>query len=836
MGVKKEITKYLLNAMISTNSITNHMFRKILTDREIQSAYVEEMMTKDENIKKKSMQKMHKYIKQKMQKNSKRTRSISVMDVKELAVYLADFFPTILWQADSIASQTEYLKQMNDFKYQANHESNRKFMQMTLDNSSLTLQKTEMYRKINHFLATVSNISQPVLQATDNWIYQMQKTYGMSFGFHTQNQTYQSLMDQYEKTDPSFILESKALQWYVEKYTDLIYPEEFSKGRIGSTEETFAVISRYLDVSLQVDHNAIIHNGAIAHLVKLSDMGKLPKEQSDRIKEILSKTINRDNIPVPDMNHYQQYIVGQKKMPMEKMEEFLQKIIQIRNRTGAIPEKYCDYLLSQKLQKKSTFDTKLVKNQCVLRRAVEDKSTYELARNGIYQTDTKVFEDNLEKDIFMKDCLGVYTEEIDNINIKDSVVQSFSKKKLKLINTMFHEIEHAKQQNRMKQHNRMDRFTYRMIKEKMIRNFYSEFYDQNYMNLQNEIDSRIQGSIKSTKYLKSLGMTDEEIVKGDWCTDLKNVRKEIRLRTKVDTKKINGVKRDVNQAFQEIVRVYPGLIQTYPILEIEFDQFGNRKSYMEIIEQYEKENKGEENMQFDQTDEKIYSKLATDRIFRKKNEAIYLETLKNHSYISNSSYVEDFRGLNHVEVNSRMGKLFQKIVIREKLLPKFRQWKKKEKVDYMSEFAGFGLKEIPAEKTDFEIVKANLFYFAKHHPEMKESQMILNDLNGLPILQEYLEEIERMQKSKQQNILEVEFNTMPKEKVETETNAMKVGSNETLKKALKRIDDNVTSQERNEGMNIINLFRNKIQKKQTLKEQETNQELSVNDEEKEQER
>ena len=135
------------------------------------------------------------------------------------------------------------------------------------------------------------------------------------------------------------------------------------------------------------------------------------------------------------------------------------------------------------------------------------------------------------------------------------------------------------------QNGQFDYLTYCILKEDLISTYDEEFYEVNYRNFFNEIDSRIEAILGMNELCKE--QCDQEESLEDWYMIERNMQQEER---KKHIKKIfvsnNELYIDITKYLGMIIKKEPKIIEENKILQIEYTENGDKKSIAQMLEEF----------------------------------------------------------------------------------------------------------------------------------------------------------------------------------------------------------------------------------------------------------
>lgn len=269
-------------------------------------------------------------------------------------------------------------------------------------------------------------------------------------------------------------------------------------------------------------------------------------------KELTEKLYNK--YPEISLDKYSKYI---KHMVIINDNEFFSDIKKYRIKYGILPEEICLYI-----------------NKCyasydnLIRICNIDLLRHHLLKQGIEKV--CVFND--------KNMSGRYAGEA---NERLLVI-----KRIRLGMPMFHEARHVVQFANMANDKNYYRYNYNILKDTILSNYLDRsVYDRNHNRFLFEIDADIQGLKDYYEVLGKIGrltsVDKEKMSKID-----ENEQFSIDYSYDLNVDGYNYFKGDL---FDDILKENPDLLDEYPILKIEYNSDGTRKSIIEILDAIEKE-------------------------------------------------------------------------------------------------------------------------------------------------------------------------------------------------------------------------------------------------------
>ena len=266
------------------------------------------------------------------------------------------------------------------------------------------------------------------------------------------------------------------------------------------THKNVGSYQRYLEYILSNPEKSLITSNIGINILNFIN-SNLDSNDRDylKIKELVEKS--KSKYERPDMSKYLQYLPQNsydekvESMDEKTFEEFIKNIESIKLLDGIIPEKYCDFMIKQKLMKNSALNQNLDKYLPMFKRVFEDKVQHMLLAEGIQGYSIEFF---TKQD----GTLGVHNKALRSIGFLEDNLVNLDEENTHIINTAFHEVKHAIQSKYYdsRDFSKLDGAMYNMIKEEIIREDDLGFYKRNYTRMYCEIDARIAGARGQAEY------------------------------------------------------------------------------------------------------------------------------------------------------------------------------------------------------------------------------------------------------------------------------------------------------------------------------------------------
>lgn len=272
----------------------------------------------------------------------------------------------------------------------------------------------------------------------------------------------------------------------------------------------------------------------------------LPAISFPELKDILSCKFDEEI----DIRKYDFYI--NKMIPLEEdIKYFFKDIKKYRLKYGIIPEEICIYV------NKFYND-----NISVIRLCNIDLLRHYLIKNGL--EDTCIFYDE-SIDVGTEGLASNKTLAIKNTNL--SIV-------------MFHEARHVIQFSNMGNDKDYIRYNYNILKDNILSNYMDRgVYNRNHNRYLFEIDADIEGQKEYYKVLEQMNLLSEaDRTKVEKLDEAEQFRISMSSYLNVD-----GYDYEKGILFDDIIGKNPDLLTKFPVLQIEYDNFGKRKPMLDIL-------------------------------------------------------------------------------------------------------------------------------------------------------------------------------------------------------------------------------------------------------------
>lgn len=277
----------------------------------------------------------------------------------------------------------------------------------------------------------------------------------------------------------------------------------------------------------------------------------------------------------------------------EEFNEFLNhlQLLKLKDENFCLPQKYVDYIIQQTLETESVISrnhdyySHLV--ECVLQ---------DLGKNDLLKSTGERYEYHIADYVgssVLKDgnASGYCQNEKSYIKISRNDVKRFiEQKNLDVLDTIFHENMHAEQYYDFENPNMDDYNRYIMQKEEILREYYADFYKENYKLTFIEIEAREKSAEKLARYIDSLNLSEQaslrflDAVGEEISAECARVVKREKSRyDEGKVKKISGKNQNVVEAFDNIIKQNPNYLEKYYQLGMEYHEDGRKRTLQEIL-------------------------------------------------------------------------------------------------------------------------------------------------------------------------------------------------------------------------------------------------------------
>ena len=158
-----------------------------------------------------------------------------------------------------------------------------------------------------------------------------------------------------------------------------------------------------------------------------------------------------------------------------------------------------------------------------------------------------------------------------------------------ILQLCFHECTHTTQDYFCEVLKKVNYNVLIQTKEKLIRRFFNNYYNENYANYNTEVEARYHEANLTIMYLKMLELP---ILNEQYFKSIMETEKEFIF---YDVRTINGIKTTVDEAFSLYV-TDASVLERYPVLNVQYKNNSGKielKTREEILDDYEKYKRGE---------------------------------------------------------------------------------------------------------------------------------------------------------------------------------------------------------------------------------------------------
>lgn len=597
------------------------------------------------NLQEKVINKIDNYIRNMLQSIEVSSKEINQEEKEIISNYIKNIFKISLdrnYETEGMAELFYQIRGMANPKIRCNliDISDKKKTVKFFDEEYT---KNEMFGTYSNKILTILNkLKSPNKITKEEFEIYDDRLKQLSYAYNLCHENFATIIMELHRNSIELNIRSKTIENIIE-----IYIHEISKGNdtsnIISIEGLLEIIT-YYEEQLGKSAKEINENAAISHLIKGAQKGLFPKEQSKYILEKLQER-NKDK-QKPNMSEYDIKIENAKEMTQEEYEEFIENVCEIRLQQGKMPQKYAEYIVKQ-----SIISTERGKDE-IVERAIEDIAEYEIEKVGLDNYTIRIEDQEF---LQSRDTIGLHTRGKNSkiLLSRDKMKESNS---ITILEGIFHEITHANQISQI-ENGKMNKISYSVLKEDIIRNQSQEFYNDNYKYIYAEIDARLKGYLKKAKILKKMGFSEDEIEKfeaGDLKQRIITSKEEKRFGK---NKTIDGKSEDINKIFLEVLQNKPELLEEFEVLKFEYENNNgeiSRRSLLDILKTYEE--------QLNQT---------TDRKEIARISNLFEGILFNETAISKEEMQQEIAQLSEMKsdneiVNSFKNKLLKKLISQSK--------------------------------------------------------------------------------------------------------------------------------------------------------------------------
>ena len=236
-----------------------------------------------------------------------------------------------------------------------------------------------------------------------------------------------------DKKDGEFVNKSKEILELIDLCNNPEKYDEMSKTDtrdlvIGLDNEKY---DRLFKIVIEKDEYALVNDDFMASLYQASVNNLFLYNIKKKFETLMKKSKK------PDMSKYDGYVEELSDMDNLTFRNFMEDLKKLKCSVGTLPEKYCDYLIKQKINPESDLNKNLDQYFQIFKRAFEDKNQYVLKKDNIDEYIVQASSD-LDEELF-----GVAGFKF--IKHSDKSIRDLGVENMEAIDTMFHESRHALQ-------------------------------------------------------------------------------------------------------------------------------------------------------------------------------------------------------------------------------------------------------------------------------------------------------------------------------------------------------------------------------------------------------
>ena len=317
----------------------------------------------------------------------------------------------------------------------------------------------------------------------------------------------------------------------------------------------------------------------INSFVQLVQMKKIPENYKDWAEYLMSYKLEKKFFEEPDMSRYEEFIKNKLSIPKELKTDFLNDISMLGFLRGIIPVKYTEYLIGQMLDNESSL-YRMSANQ----------------RASIFVS----FARERSKTIFGRDIFVLYTDNISKRSsgsyVEGAITMAWRKIQsggldnvVENLITLFHELRHVKQDTD-KRNGKINHKKYMMIKEDVLQDLNPNYYEENYKKVYEEIDARVSAAKEAYHFLKTLPLPKDVREREKFVQVLDKLKKVMERERSfyiraLSKKYMGNEEADIEKHFDTVIAEHPEKLKEYPILKVEYNEDGSRKSLLQIFQE-----------------------------------------------------------------------------------------------------------------------------------------------------------------------------------------------------------------------------------------------------------
>lgn len=202
------------------------------------------------------------------------------------------------------------------------------------------------------------------------------------------------------------------------------------------------------------------------------------------------------NIDYKYLEKYKYFLENKISMNIEEKSNFLVDLNKFKLENGIIPIEICKYIIYFLLQN-NEFQEIIECVLCDFAKGIELQKGIDGIHNFVEIDDEMTITSGRLK---IKKNKRMY------VLLKENLIKDFSKDNIKILETIYHEIEHAIQENDIKNENWSGNRFKMYIEEKILMKKIKNYNELNYYTKYTEIEARYAGAIHTKELIESLGL------------------------------------------------------------------------------------------------------------------------------------------------------------------------------------------------------------------------------------------------------------------------------------------------------------------------------------------
>ena len=378
----------------------------------------------------------------------------------------------------------------------------------------------------------------------------------------------------------------------IENQIEIYIEQWITQAKAPEQREFYNIIMRYYTRQMKGSALEINENAAISHLIKAVQQGRLKVDKVNK-KGIMDRAI--DVIKGKTHQDISDFVLKQVEKRKKRsrilkksitdiantksIKKYIKYIAEIRLQQGRMPQNCCDFMIKQAVLKNEYLN----EYSGLLERTIEDFTEYQLESSGNNNYFVAVEEQEFLPSVHTN---GIHSGQ--NKRIRFSRRLSGIEKIPQLLEVAFHECAHADESKRIINY-QANGDIYKIIKETIL-SMKMSGYEHEYSHRFSEVIAFKTGRIKRLKYLKSIGITDEQIKELDIISAEETVDEYRESYERANQKKLGEETKDLNVIFLEFLQQKTEILDKCPILNLEFEKQGGsvqRKSFAKILKSFE---------------------------------------------------------------------------------------------------------------------------------------------------------------------------------------------------------------------------------------------------------